>query len=214
MLREFLKALTDRFPNISVELTVDMSVNLTKELFERSIDLALQNGPFNRQTSGIEDLGSYPLVWVASPTSELRTRVDVTLADLAEQPILTHARNTALFTQVSEHFATRRDISPRFVPSSNLAARLHMTLNGMGIATLPAAMVSNELVSGELLRIDYDWAPQSLHFLARYDAEKSPRFVAKAAELASDVASAFTSKSSSRCAVIQTDGCVDIVRRA
>ena len=41
--REFLRVLKHRYPNITVELTVDLSINLEKELFERSIDLAFQN---------------------------------------------------------------------------------------------------------------------------------------------------------------------------
>ena len=192
-LRDFLKALKDSFPNVLVELTVDLSVNLKKELYARSIDLAFQNGPFNRQTTGNENLGTYPLVWVASPMLGLSADIPATIEDLAQYPILTHARNTRMFEEVSVHFGTRGNLSTRLVPSSNLAACLHMTLNGMGIATLPEVMTANELARGELVQIDYSWTPEPLIFLARYDAEKAPRFVAKAARLASEVAQRFIS---------------------
>ncbi len=194
-LRDFLKLLKDRFPFLSVELTVDLSVNLTNELFTRAIDLAFQSGPFNRQTTGSEDLGTYPLVWVASPSLGIHALDHVSPEDLARHPILTHARDTKPYEEVAAHFGARPDLSARLVPSSNLAAALHMTVDGLGIATLPVAMVTNELATGELIRIKYDWAPENLHFLARYDAEKSPLFVAKAAELARETASAFISKS-------------------
>lgn len=192
-LRRFLKVLKDRFPNITVELTVDLSVNLSKELFERSIDLALQSGPFNRQTSGSKDLGAYPWIWVASPELGLRPDRRVTLSELTSYPLLTHARNTGSYEELCAHFREHRDLSPRLVPSSNLAACLHMTIDGMGIAAILAAMVSKELAAGELVRIDYDWVPESLHFFARYNAEKSSRIVAEAAEIAQEVSADFIS---------------------
>lgn len=192
-LRDFLKHLKALLPNLTVELTVDLSMNLEKELLSRSIDLALQNGPFNRQTTGSTDLGAYPHIWVASPSLKLHELERVSLENLAQQPILTHARDTKLFEEVAAHFASRNDLGARLVPSSNLAACLHMTVNGMGVATLPAAMVSGELATGELVRIEYDWIPENLHFLARYDADRTPLFVARAAELAGDVAARFLS---------------------
>lgn len=185
-LRDYLRALKDRFPNLTVELTVDLSVNLEKGLAERAIDLALQNEPFNRMTSGSCDLGAYPLIWVASP--ELALDGDVSADALAAHPILTHARDTRLFEEVAAHFAVRRDLSARLVPSSNLAACLHMTVDGMGVATLPQAMVTRELTSGSLHQIQYNWVPAPLHFFARYDAEKSAAVVAEAAAVAVDVA--------------------------
>lgn len=51
-LSDFLKALSTTLPHLHVELTVDLSVNLERELASRSIDLTLQNGPFRQQMSG------------------------------------------------------------------------------------------------------------------------------------------------------------------
>ena len=51
-LSDFLKVLNTTFPQLHVELTVDLSVNLERELSARSIDLALQNGPFRQQMIG------------------------------------------------------------------------------------------------------------------------------------------------------------------
>ncbi len=193
-LRRFLKVLKDRFPNITVELTVDLSANLSKELFERSIDLALQSGPFNRQTTGNKDLGAYPWIWVASPELGLGLEARVSLQDMTVYPLLTHARNTGSYEELCAHFRAHRHLSPRLVPSSNLAACLHMTVDGMGIATTPAAMVTKELATGELVRINYDWVPESLHFFARYSAEKSSRIVADAADIAQEISAEFTAR--------------------
>jgi DNA-binding transcriptional LysR family regulator len=183
-LRDLLKDLKDRFPNVTVELTVDLSVNLERDLAARLIDLAVQNGPFTLQTSGARDLGTYPLVWVAAPRLGLATDRPLTLADLAVHPVLTHARDTRLYQEIAAHFAGHHDMPARLVPSSNLASCIHMAVEGMGIAAVPRAMILREIEKGELLSLDYPWTPESLAFQARYDSERAPLFVQQAAEIA------------------------------
>lgn len=199
--REFLRVLKDRYPNITVELTVDLSTNLEKELFDRSIDLAFQNGPFSRQTTGNKDLGVFPLIWIASSEIGLHKLNQITIEDMVQFPVLTHARSTQPYVEVDAHFATRRDLPVRLVRSSNLAACIHMAVDGFGTATVPEAMVVDELKSGELKRIDYDWTPESLSFFARYDTEKAAGFVGKAADIASEVSLGYATHLASSPAV-------------
>ena len=185
-LRDYLRRLKDVYPRLTVELTVDFSVNLEKGLAERSLDLALQNEPFSRLATGQLEIGAYDLIWVAAP--ELGLAPEQTIETLAAQPILTHARDTRLYEEIAAHFGLRRDLAPRLVPSTNLAACQTMTIDAMGIAALPAAMVAHDLRSGALMSLAYDWTPAPLHFFARYDEERAPRFVAEAAALAVQVA--------------------------
>ena len=187
-LSDFLKALSTTFPQLHVELTVDLSVNLERELAARTLDLALQNGPFRQQITGKIPLGDYPLIWVASRSLSLRGIQNPTMDHIAQHPILTHSRDTRLYTETAAHFASRKDLNVRLVPSSNLAACLYMTLNGMGVATLPAAMVTKELSSGDLIQIDYQWQPEDLEFFARFDADRAPIFVPQAAKIAKTMA--------------------------
>ena len=66
-----------------------------------------------------------------------------------------------------------------------------MAVDGLGIAILPAVMVANELATGELVKLGYAWQPESLHFLARYNAGKASGVVSSAAALASEIASGY-----------------------
>jgi len=188
-LRAYLHALKARYPRLSVELTVDFSVSLDKGLAERNLDLALQNAPFSRLASGEVEIGTYDLVWVASP--ELGLGDQITRDVLAAHPILTHARDTWLYDEITAHFATLRDATPRIVPSTNLAACQMMVIDGMGIAALPAAMVGADVLAGRLCVMQYAWVPVPLHFFARYDAERSGQMVADAARLAVDAGTSF-----------------------
>ena len=186
----YLKTLHQQFPNVMVDLTVDLSTNLSTALFNRSIDLALQSGPFNRATSGALDLGSYPMIWVASTDLGLGGGV-LSLRDLSRHPVLTHARGTLPFEQLSDHISAARDVPIRLVPSTNMAACLQMTIDGLGIACLPEAMVMDELRDQRLTRLRYLWVPDELSFHARYDADTVAPYVAQAARIARDISASF-----------------------
>lgn len=186
-LGEFFTALKERFPNIDMDLTVDLSVNLSRALTERRIDLALQSAPFERQISGNADLGQLPMLWVGSPKLGLSGKV-LSLHDLAQHPVLTHARGTIPYNQMQDHFGAFSDVSVRHVSSSNLAACHQMTRDGLGVACLPEAMVREDLANGTFDTLRYLWVPDALHFYARYDADTCPSFVGAAADLAQQVA--------------------------
>ena len=186
-LGKFFAVLKDRFPNIDMDLTVDLSVNLSRALFERRIDLALQSAPFDRQMSGNDALGPLPMLWVGSPKLGLSSKV-LSLHDLAKHPVLTHARGTIPYNQMQDHFSAFSDVSVRHVSSSNLAACHQMTRDGLGVACLPEAMVRDDLANGTLETLRYLWVPDALDFVARYDADTCPSFVRAAAELAQKIA--------------------------
>ncbi len=188
-LRGFMCKLKDKYPDLAVEFTVDHSGNLEHDLRDRSIDLAFQCGPFNRQMTGSVELGTYPLIWVASPAIGRSFGEHVSIHDLMRHPILTHALGTRPFELLAAHLREYPELKPHLVPSRNLSACLHMALCGMGLAILPRAMVEDELRSGELLQINYLWVPENQSFLARYDADNCPHFVATAAQLAGQVSS-------------------------
>ena len=104
-------------------------------------------------------------------------------------PILTHARQTLPFEQLERHVSGERDV--HLVPSTHLAACMRMTLEGLGVACLPHAMVKVAIERGELVRLRYLWVPDDLAFTARFHAEKAPHHLREAAELAREVAGGF-----------------------
>ncbi len=187
-LGDFLKALKRRYPQVLVELTVDLSANLSTALFDRHLDLAFQSGPFSRAIGGMVDLGAYPMVWVAGVQIPLTPGVPLSMSELLAHPILTHARGTLPYDQLATHVAAARHPGARLVPSSNLAACLQMVQDGFGVACLPRAMVADAVSAGRLVPLSYGWSPAPLRFAARYDAERAAAFVAEAATVAAQSA--------------------------
>jgi len=192
-LRDFLNELKNQYPNVLVELNVDVSFNIDRELGARNLDLAIQNGPFQTLASGTVAIDTYPLIWVASPQLALPIDKPVSKKELCSHPILTQTRNTQLYNEVVAHFSPFKESATRLVPSSSLAAQLQMTVDGMGVATMPEAMVSDELQNGQLQRVNYAWKPEALEFHARYDLERCSSVVRVAAQLACDVAENYSS---------------------
>lgn len=186
-LGELLKALRNRFPNVVVELRVDLSSNLSGALFDRAIDLALQNGPFQRAATGMVDLGRFPMVWVMAPDYPGPAE-PVASKSLAEHTILMPARGTVPYNQIVEHFSGVPGRQLRFAPSTSLAACLQMTREGVGVACLPEAMARDWIAAGDLVVLPYAWQPDDLAFHARFDDAASSHFVREAASMAAGIA--------------------------
>ena len=193
-LHPFLKRVKQVYPNLSVELTVELAIDLRQALHSHTLDLAIHSGPFetacgnSQDTEGFEQLGNYPLTWVAAPELGLAANKPVTLEQLAAYPILTHARSTRPYLEITEHFSRQHKLNVRIVPSSNLAACAQMTIDAMGVAALPEAMIRTALNNAQLEKFVYPWVPSDLEFRARFNRQTAPAFVSKVAKIARTVA--------------------------
>lgn len=181
-LRRFLVGMKRDYPAIDVELTVDLSENLSGALFSRDLDLTFQNGPFDRTARRTQALGRSPYVWVAAVDDPL-PEGPLSAAEIARHRIFTHARGTYPFQQLDRHFKSVAQAA-RLVPSSNVAAALHMTLDGLGIACVPEPLAQEALSDGRLRRLDYGWRPEALSFAARWMADPTPPFLRDAVAVA------------------------------
>ncbi len=187
-LHKFLQSLKQMYPNVIVELNVDLSVNLTRALFDHSIDLAFQSGPLGlRNTSGEVELDEYAYAWVASPSLGIDADKTV-LDDLIAFPLLIQARGTLPYQQLAQHLAAEDARRARLAPSTSMSAGLQMAVEGLGVACMPEAMVADQVEAGALVRLNYDWTPEPLRFLARYHAESAAIYVKEAAALAARIA--------------------------
>jgi DNA-binding transcriptional LysR family regulator len=187
-LRQFLRAVKEQYPQLNLELIVDLSANLKPQLHSRAIDIAFQNGPFGRTTSGEEDLGEFPFVWVGAPELPITDMEQPTKEQMRALPILAHSRDARQFPEIESHFSDSKNPTASLISSSSISPCLNMAVEAMGITTLPAAMARPYLADGRLKVINYPWVPEPLKFLARYDAQTAPASVAKIALLACEIA--------------------------
>lgn len=181
-LPHYLTLIHQHQPHLEVELIVDATVNLSKELLCRNIDIAILLGPINEPSVINQEICDYPLHWVASPTL-LQTPLDK-VSDFARWPIITYARNTAPYHEIERYFNQHCDLPPRFYSVSSLSASIRLAESAVGIATLPKAVISHALHRGTLVTIDAAWTPKPLQFTVSYIDTPVSLMITEAAKLA------------------------------
>ncbi len=186
-LHTYLRRLKDVYPSVSVELTVDLSRNLDRDLSARMLDLTIQTAPFASKASGVIELGTFEYAWVGTQESLDGLSGQVNVADLIPRSVLTHARNTQAYSELVAYADMRSLPTTRFVPSNSMASCVQMAINGLGVALLPRSLVENDLAKGRLQEVKVDWTPAPLRFAARYQAERVANYVAHSAALAAEV---------------------------
>jgi len=190
-LHTYLRRLKAEYPALSVELTVDLSRNLDKDLGSGALDLTIQNAPFASAASGIITLGKFPYAWVTSQNISARISRSPGIADLIPHTILTHARHAQAYIELAEYARARSLSTRRFVSSNSLTACAQMAADGMGVALLPRAVIQKQVEAGLLVILDVGWLPIPLRFAARYQAEKAAGHVAAAARMAAGISADF-----------------------
>ena len=189
-LQAYLRRMKQTYPNLRIELQVDLSTRIEERLVDGQLDLALQTGPFVTDLSGSIPLGIEAYIWVAAPELAARIGPAPKLRHLFAGPVLTHAKHTQAGMALHAKAAETGLDTTQIVHSSALSVCVPMVCEGLGVATLPRALVADDIALGRLVALDADWVPAPLAFYARYRAEQAPRFVTKAATLAAEASTA------------------------
>jgi DNA-binding transcriptional LysR family regulator len=186
-LPRLIKSVNTAHPNLSLEIEVDITPNLSARLLGQEIELAFLLGPLS--ASGVRNrvLCDYPIGILASPSLGLGDG-PLKLQDLAKFPIITFPRKSQPYEIVRSLF-NRPDLPPiRLHASASLATVIHMATEGLGIAVIPTAIVENELADGRLQLLSTDLKIPPLTFSASWLASPDMLAVELVADLAAQIA--------------------------
>ncbi|KWV57826.1 LysR family transcriptional regulator [Bradyrhizobium macuxiense] len=188
-LPRLVKSVNEVYPNLSLEIEVDITPNLTARLLAQEIELAFVLGPVSASGAHNRVLCDYPIGFLASPALGLGDG-PVARQDLARFPIITFPRKTQPYETVRALFNTP-DLPPiRLHASTSLATVIHMANEGLGIAVIPSAIVENELADGRLQLLDTDLKLPPLTFTASWLASPDAVAIERVANLAEQIAQA------------------------
>jgi len=186
-LSRLIKSVNTAYPNLSLEIEVDITPNLSARLLAQEIELAFVLGPLSVSSVRNRPLCDYPIGFLASPSLGLGNG-PVTVHDLAKFPIITFPRKTQPYEIVRSLF-NRPDLPPiRLHASASLATVIHMAIEGLGIAVIPTAIVENELADGRLQLLSTDLKISPLTFSASWLASPDTVAVELVADLAGKIA--------------------------
>lgn len=148
-LPELLSRLTASFPELRIELTVDVGTLLSRKLNARQLDLAIVTDPEPDNQVVAKEIGRIELSWIASPRLALPKR-ELKPADLARLQIITNPEPSTLHTVIAEWFG-RAGLVPEHVGVCNSHTLMSQLVSaGHAIAVLPTRILRADIRSGQL----------------------------------------------------------------
>jgi DNA-binding transcriptional LysR family regulator len=171
-LPNFIERVKERFPSLGLDLNVDTSLAIGREVSERRLDLALLMGPVLSPGLKNIDLGTMECAWVAAPSFGLGGR-ELRLQDLSNYPVLTFSRNSVPHIWLLRQFEELGVQPPVISNSNSLSAMLRLARDGIGVALLPVPMVVPMIAEGvvERLSITPQFPALKLHAVYADDPE-------------------------------------------
>lgn len=190
-LSRLIKSVNTAYPNLSLEIEVDITPNLSARLLAQEIELAFVLGPLSAASVRNRALCDYPVGFLASPALGLGSG-PLTVQQLAKFPIITFPRKTQPYEIVRSLF-NRPDLPPiRLHASASLATVIHMAIEGLGIAVIPTAIVENEMTDGRLQLLSTNLKIAPLTFSASWLESPDAVAVELVADLAGKIARSST----------------------
>lgn len=185
-LAQFIKSVNRHYPDLTIEVEVDITPSLRARLLAQEIELAFLVGPLAAATVRNTQLDRYPLAFLASP--DLRLAPNADLGAIAAHPIFTFARGTAPYEQLRALFRDP-DLPPvRLNASSSLATVVRLAIDGLGVAVIPPAIAREPIADGALVEVATGINLPELSFSASWLSTPDAATIATVAQLAARVA--------------------------
>lgn len=176
----FVSELYQTYPNIKIEITVDLSRNLEQQLIARSLDLAILMGPISDFSIDNTVLPPVDLTWFCAPG-----RQD---SDLNSMPILSYSRNSRPYLELRREMTNRYGNDFKIFSSISVTAGLELVASGMGVGIFPRQLGMNLVAEGRIIEFDPGWVLDPLIFTASHLGDPRSELCAQAAALAVKVA--------------------------
>jgi DNA-binding transcriptional LysR family regulator len=192
-LPRLIERVKEAYPNVTIDLNVDTSINLARQIQDRQIDLGLIMGPVVAPHVRNIELCAFDCLWVAAPKLVLKTG-RLRIADLADYPIFAYSKGSQPHQAVLRAIEAE-DVDPgvvRVFNSNSLATITRLIRDGVGVAVLPQVVVQEYLEKGELRILDVDARLPPLHFHVAFADNPGNALPALIADMAVEVAAAFT----------------------
>ncbi|MFT5870917.1 MAG: DNA-binding transcriptional LysR family regulator [Paracoccaceae bacterium] len=179
-LPSFLKAFSERYPRVNVELTVDISLNLRAAILERRLDLAILMGPISEFSVENVALPPFDLHWYRAANNSQ--------TDLTQIPVMSYSSQTRPYRELLSELSRKVGPKVRVFASGSLSASLKMIAAGVAVGPYPRALANDALAAGQIVEFDPGIRPRPLQFTASYLAEPRSFLVENSAVIARDVA--------------------------
>jgi DNA-binding transcriptional LysR family regulator len=140
----------EAYPNLTLEIDVDLSSRLGAKLARRQLDIVFVPGPLSVPGAVKVDLGSCAFGWMASPRLFVSTG-DLAPSDLAELPVITLPQEADVYSTMTSWFE-QAGVKPRRLNFCNsFSVVVLLVRKGFGVSLLPCNLFAGEVAAGSLV---------------------------------------------------------------
>jgi DNA-binding transcriptional LysR family regulator len=176
-LAQYVKRLNDDYPELEIDLTVDMSNVLEKRLLAKELDLVIRVEGINSSEIVSDALAIYPVRWIArkglfpvlkNGLLKNGAAKNGLLERLLQLPILTFGRGTSPQRALEDIVANLGNqvgipiSQTRITCSPSVAAIVQLVKDGYGVAAIPSLFVESYVESGEFVELPIEPIPPSI----------------------------------------------------
>ena len=152
IIKEFKQA----YPNVDIYLKILKCSEFLTELRENKIDLAYTIGYLNKIPE-IEYTAesTEPILVLASPDHQLASQKNLCAKDFKNIPLIL-TESAAYYRRNFLNDLERNGVIPKIIlETESIQAIKNLTQSGLGVCILPEAAANSEIISGQLVPLDY-----------------------------------------------------------
>jgi DNA-binding transcriptional LysR family regulator len=151
-LLDLLAQLNKNYPDLRIELTIDIGAALSRRLNARELDVAILSDPISSPHVVDEAIGKADFQWVASSRMPL-TKSEFTPEDIAAQRIVVTPTPSSLYLVAMEWFRNA-DLEPENLGTCNSMLLMNkLVAAGHAVSVLPVAVVRAEIEAGVIRKL-------------------------------------------------------------
>jgi DNA-binding transcriptional LysR family regulator len=147
-----MKRLQRQFPELKLDIAVGTSTELETSVMGRQLDLAYIINPKGDPALTMTQLGIQEASWIASPALELPAIV--TPAILSAKTIVTSPWPSPMYQLIVDWFREGGLEPSDICRCTSISVATQLVRNGIGAGLLPLKLVSNDLRSGRLVKLE------------------------------------------------------------
>ncbi len=176
-------AINENYPDIALELDVDLTLTQMRKLQNGGLDVAVLPGPIEEPGLTHVSLGSVEFAWMASPRLGV-PRAKLTPRDLRAWPLLTLTHDSNLHKLLARWFEASDATIRRANACNSIGVLAALTMAGLGVSYLPREHFARDIEDGKLQVLDIAPRLPDLEYLAIFEKRQIQPLAQTIAQLA------------------------------
>jgi DNA-binding transcriptional LysR family regulator len=178
------------YPQLEVELAGDTTARVIEQFNKGNLDVILQTNPVLEANVENLPLCDFPMRWFGATSLNLHGD-SLTLADIANFPILSFSRNSGPHRFLERLFDGRVEKQVRINCMTSVSAMIRLVVDGFGLAMIPPAIIQRELANRDVSLLHIDSEMPNMPLICSYRSRPEPRLFRQIALAAQQSAQEF-----------------------